>query len=84
MRVRTESSMAWFTRAEAGGSVSSMDHEETLPDGTVTVSDVVKARDFKEHANLGRKWGESVWKVWKDKHYAIITGLADQAINSRG
>lgn len=51
-------------------------------DGTLSVSGVIKARDF-ERVELVRKWGDSVWHAWKRKHYATIAGLADKAINSR-
>jgi hypothetical protein len=36
--------------------------------GKMTVVDFHKAKDAKEHAELVRQWGISVWEAWKDYH----------------
>ncbi len=58
--------------------------EPPLFDGTVTVADVAQAKDSREHEEWVRRWGESVWQVWRDRHRDAIAGLADRAIHSRG
>jgi len=36
--------------------------------GKMTVVDVHKAKDAKEHAKLVRQWGISVWQAWNTHH----------------
>ncbi|MEO6457262.1 MAG: DUF5946 family protein [Chloroflexia bacterium] len=45
-------------------------------ENTLHVTDVLKAKDTEEHKKIVRSWGESVWKVWKDKHGDTIESLA--------
>lgn len=44
-------------------------------DGTLTVSDVINASSSNEHADGVRRWGISVWEVWRNKHYDAIARL---------
>lgn len=46
-------------------------------DLTLTVSDVVRAGSPKEHAELVRSWGESVWRVWRDRHGEVIAHMVE-------
>jgi hypothetical protein len=41
-------------------------------DHTLHITDVVKARDFAEHARLVRAWGRSLLDAWKQKHLNVI------------
>lgn len=49
-----------------------------LLENTLTVIDVLKAKNTIEHNELVRDWGKSVWKVWKDKHINTIQLLAEK------
>lgn len=39
---------------------------------TKNVTDVVVATNREEHEALVREWGDSVWKIWKEKHFEAI------------
>lgn len=52
-------------------------------DGTLTVADVIQAEGPEEHAELVQEWSASVWKVWKDKHYATIANLVEKRAAAR-
>jgi len=47
---------------------------------TLKVTDVIKATTVDEHKRIVYVWGESVWKVWKDKHGEKIELLAKSVI----
>jgi hypothetical protein len=50
------------------------------PNGTVTVLDVVKAKDLPEHERLVRKWAEDVWKAWRGHHARIRELVAKYSV----
>jgi glycine betaine/choline ABC-type transport system substrate-binding protein len=45
-------------------------------ENTLTVADVVAARDWAEHERLVRAWGRSVWEAWKAQHLPAIGAIA--------
>lgn len=45
--------------------------EPPVPNGTITVLDVVKAESAKEHQEIVRKWAEDIWNAWKAHHEKI-------------
>jgi hypothetical protein len=47
------------------------------PNGSITVADVVKARDWEEHRKWVDEWARDVWTAWA-KHHALIRKLAEQ------
>jgi len=49
--------------------------EPPRPNGTMTVLDVVEARDLDQHQQLVDQWARDVWKAWAP-HHAYIRKLA--------
>ncbi|MCL4510248.1 MAG: DUF5946 family protein [Bacteroidetes bacterium] len=45
--------------------------EPPVPNGQMTVLDVVKAVDFSEHQKLVEKWARDVWNAWSVYHYIV-------------
>lgn len=45
--------------------------EPPIPNGQMTVLDVVKARDFSEHQKLVDKWARDVWNAWSAYHHIV-------------
>jgi hypothetical protein len=45
--------------------------EPPVPNGTITVSDVISARNPDEHARLVEQWARSVWNAWAPDHAAV-------------
>jgi Family of unknown function (DUF5946) len=50
--------------------------EAPTPNGTITVLDVVAARNPDEHDRLVEQWATSVWDAWKP-HHAIVRSWID-------
>ncbi len=42
-----------------------------VPNGQITVMDVVEARDFSEHQELVNKWARDVWNAWSGYHHIV-------------
>ncbi len=45
--------------------------EPPVPNGQMTVLDVVRARDFSEHQELVHKWARDVWNAWSAYHHVV-------------
>ncbi|WP_298819519.1 DUF5946 family protein [uncultured Chloroflexus sp.] len=45
--------------------------EPPVPNGQITVLDVVKAQDIAAHQELVHKWARSVWQAWSAYHHVI-------------
>jgi hypothetical protein len=49
-------------------------------EGSLTVADVLKAKDVSEHKKFVKDWGESVWKTWKAKHLRTVELNAEKVL----
>jgi hypothetical protein len=49
--------------------------EPHVPNGTITVSDILAARTPDEHARLVEQWAASVWDAWAPHHGAVRAWL---------
>ncbi|MFQ3684916.1 DUF5946 family protein [Roseiflexus sp.] len=45
--------------------------EPPVPNGQMTVLDVVRARDFSEHQELVHTWARDVWMAWSAYHHLM-------------
>jgi hypothetical protein len=45
--------------------------EPPVPNGTLTVIDVVKAKNAEEHQTIVKAWAEDVWQAWAAHHPKI-------------
>ncbi|QZZ22230.1 hypothetical protein J5X98_07530 [Leptothermofonsia sichuanensis E412] len=45
--------------------------EPPVPNGRMTVLDVVRAKDFLEHQALVQKWARDVWNAWSVYHHIV-------------
>jgi hypothetical protein len=49
--------------------------EPPVPNGQMTVIDVLRATNQKEHEKCVREWAENVWGCWISKHEQTITRI---------
>jgi hypothetical protein len=45
--------------------------EPPVPNGQITVLDVIKARDISEHQELVEQWAKDVWNAWSVYHNLV-------------
>jgi hypothetical protein len=45
--------------------------EPPVPNGRITVADIVTAQDLKTHERLVAEWARDVWKAWSATHHQI-------------
>ena len=45
--------------------------EPPVPNGMMTVLDVVRAKDFSEHQELVHEWARDVWNAWSAHHHIV-------------
>jgi Family of unknown function (DUF5946) len=53
--------------------------EPPLPNGTITVSDVIAARSPSQHARVVHRWARNVWEAW-EPHRATVRGWIDGSL----
>jgi hypothetical protein len=56
--------------------------EPPVPNGAITVSDVLAARSPDEHARLVEQWATRVWDAWAP-HHAAVRGWIDGSRSMR-
>jgi len=65
-----EETTSWLGRLlERPPSIRSL--ERPVANGTVTVADVISARNPDERARLVERWATSVWDAWRPHHDAV-------------
>jgi hypothetical protein len=50
-----------------------------VPNGTVTVRDVLASRDLAEHAAAVERWARDVWDAWSP-HHERVRGWLDESV----
>jgi hypothetical protein len=45
--------------------------EPPVPNGTITVLDVVKSENATEHQEIVKNWAANVWNAWQEHHPKI-------------